>query len=96
MLQVPQQYPPEVREVLIRSRNSATLYDYSQPDYEDLKRRRQRWVPVCMGWKAIRMGDRGAFQEVSTASAKGSRGDEGVQALGCRWLGPELCGATGD
>jgi hypothetical protein len=50
LLQVPQQYPPEVREVLIRSRNSAVLYDYSQPDYEDLKKRRQRWGAGAGWW----------------------------------------------
>lgn len=35
--QVPPQYPPEVREVLLRSRNNSLKYDYSQPDYEAQK-----------------------------------------------------------
>lgn len=45
LLQVPPQYPPEVREVLLRSRNTSLAYDYSQPDYEDLKSRRSRQGP---------------------------------------------------
>uniref|UniRef100_A0A7S0RTJ2 NADH dehydrogenase [ubiquinone] 1 beta subcomplex subunit 8, mitochondrial n=2 Tax=Chlamydomonas leiostraca TaxID=1034604 RepID=A0A7S0RTJ2_9CHLO len=40
---VPHQYPPETREVLLRSRNTSLVYDYSQPDYEELKKRRQRY-----------------------------------------------------
>jgi hypothetical protein len=41
LLQVPQQYPPEVREVLLRNRNTNLAYDYSQADYEEVKKRRQ-------------------------------------------------------
>lgn len=42
-VQVPHQYPSETRDVLLRSRNTSLLYDYSQPDYEELKKRRQRY-----------------------------------------------------
>jgi hypothetical protein len=42
-LQVPQQYPPDVREVLIKARNTSLHYDYSQPDYEQLKERRRKF-----------------------------------------------------
>lgn len=38
---VPPQYPPEVREVLLRSHNTSLLYDYSAPDYEQLKEKRK-------------------------------------------------------
>eukprot|EP00199_Chlamydomonas_sp_CCMP681_P003579 CAMPEP_0119101014 /NCGR_PEP_ID=MMETSP1180-20130426/143_1 /TAXON_ID=3052 ORGANISM="Chlamydomonas cf sp, Strain CCMP681" /NCGR_SAMPLE_ID=MMETSP1180 /ASSEMBLY_ACC=CAM_ASM_000741 /LENGTH=150 /DNA_ID=CAMNT_0007085029 /DNA_START=81 /DNA_END=533 /DNA_ORIENTATION=+ len=34
---VPQQYPADVREVLLRSRNTSQIYDYSAPDYEEQK-----------------------------------------------------------
>ncbi len=42
-LQVPPQYPPEVREVLLRAHNSSLHYDYSAPDYEQLKERRKKF-----------------------------------------------------
>jgi hypothetical protein len=41
--QVPPQYPSEVREVLLRSRNNSLKYDYSQPDYEEQKERRKQF-----------------------------------------------------
>uniref|UniRef100_A0A7S3QU91 NADH dehydrogenase [ubiquinone] 1 beta subcomplex subunit 8, mitochondrial n=1 Tax=Dunaliella tertiolecta TaxID=3047 RepID=A0A7S3QU91_DUNTE len=40
---VPPQYPPEVRQVLLRSRNNSLKYDYSQPDYEEQKAKRQNF-----------------------------------------------------
>eukprot|EP00195_Chlamydomonas_chlamydogama_P004758 CAMPEP_0202897038 /NCGR_PEP_ID=MMETSP1392-20130828/5902_1 /ASSEMBLY_ACC=CAM_ASM_000868 /TAXON_ID=225041 /ORGANISM="Chlamydomonas chlamydogama, Strain SAG 11-48b" /LENGTH=148 /DNA_ID=CAMNT_0049582583 /DNA_START=52 /DNA_END=498 /DNA_ORIENTATION=+ len=43
---VPPQYPPEVREVLLRRRNTSLTYDYSQPDYEEVKGRRQNYWTV--------------------------------------------------
>nr|7AR9_l Chain l, ASHI [Polytomella sp. Pringsheim 198.80]7ARD_l Chain l, ASHI [Polytomella sp. Pringsheim 198.80] len=36
---VPRQYPSEVREFLALFKNGFVLNDYSQPDYEEMKRR---------------------------------------------------------
>lgn len=45
--QVPTQYPPEVREVIEKQGNTAVIWDYSQPHYEELKARRTRyWTPM--------------------------------------------------
>ncbi|GAX77594.1 hypothetical protein CEUSTIGMA_g5038.t1 [Chlamydomonas eustigma] len=44
---VPQQFPPEVRQVLEKHGNTSVIWDYSQPDYEQLKARRARyWTPM--------------------------------------------------
>ena len=41
--QVPAQFPPEVQKVLERQGNTAVIWDYSQPNFEDLKARRSRY-----------------------------------------------------
>lgn len=46
-VQVPPQYPPEVRDVLVQRRNSMLKYDYSQEDYEVVKKRSKiYWMPL--------------------------------------------------
>jgi hypothetical protein len=45
--QVPAQFCPEVTEVLARKGNTSVIWDYSQPNYEELKARRHRfWTPL--------------------------------------------------
>ncbi|KAJ9529361.1 hypothetical protein QJQ45_013791 [Haematococcus lacustris] len=45
---VPEQYPEDVRRVLMRARNTSLLYDYSQPNYEEAvkARRKSYWTPL--------------------------------------------------
>lgn len=44
---MPPQYPPEVRDVLVQRRNSMLKYDFSQPDYEEVKKRSKiYWTPL--------------------------------------------------
>ena len=46
-LQVPPQYPPEVRDVLVQRRNSMLKFDFSQPDYQEVKQRSKiYWTPL--------------------------------------------------
>ena len=41
--QVPAQFPPEVKKVLERQGNTSVIWDYSAPNYEDMKARRSRY-----------------------------------------------------
>lgn len=44
---VPHQYPPEVKQVLARNGNTSVIWDYSSPNYEEMKLRRTRyWTPM--------------------------------------------------
>ena len=44
---MPQQYPPEVRDILVQRRNSMLKYDYAQADYEQVKARSKiYWMPL--------------------------------------------------
>ncbi len=46
-MQAPAQFCPEVMEVLERQGNTSVIWDYSQPNYEQLKARRSRyWTPM--------------------------------------------------
>ncbi len=45
--QVPQQYPPEVRDVLSQRRNSMLKYDFSASDHAEMKQRAKIfWTPM--------------------------------------------------
>ena len=46
-MQAPAQFCPEVREVLERQGNTSVIWDYSQPNYDQLQARRARfWTPL--------------------------------------------------
>lgn len=46
MPMVPAQYPPEVRAVLLRSKNNNIKYDYSQADYVKPSSANNIWSPL--------------------------------------------------
>ncbi|PNW87940.1 hypothetical protein CHLRE_01g007850v5 [Chlamydomonas reinhardtii] len=47
MPMVPQQYPAEVRDVLVQRRNSMLKHDFSAPDFKEVKDRAKiYWTPM--------------------------------------------------